>query len=126
MWIQNLARILQDSCKISHSKGVDEKSHLFSVLLIKNSDISHDIWFSVSFSYQKHINIFSKIYSLLTSWAGQFRYQMKTTNTEKTYIQYNDTMFGQIGRVDQEKLSETISEPKKIQVYFNFFKFKHW
>ena len=54
-----------------------------------------------------------KIYSLLTSWAGQFRYQMKTTNTEKTYIQHNDTMFGQIGRVDQEKLSETISEPKK-------------
>ena len=64
MWIQNLARILQDSCKISHSKGVDEKSHLFSVLLIKNSDISHDIWFSVSFSYQKHINIFSGIQSL--------------------------------------------------------------
>ena len=64
MWIQNLARILQDSCKISHSKGVDEKSHLFSVLLIKNSDISHDIWFSVSFSYQKHINIFCGIQSL--------------------------------------------------------------
>ena len=64
MWIQNLARILQDSCKISHSKGVDEKSHLFSVLLIKNSDISHDIWFSVSFSYQKHINIFSGIQNL--------------------------------------------------------------
>ena len=64
MWIQNLARILQDSCKISHSKGVDEKSHLFSVLLIKNSDISHDIWFSVSFSYQKHINNFSGIQNL--------------------------------------------------------------
>ena len=64
MWIQNLARILQDSCKISHSKGVDEKSHLFSVLLIKNSDISHDIWFSISFSYQKHINIFSRIQNL--------------------------------------------------------------
>ena len=64
MWIQNLARILQDSCKISHSKGVDEKSQLFSVLLIKNSDISHDIWFSVSFSYQKHINIFSGIQNL--------------------------------------------------------------
>ena len=64
MWIQNLARILQDSCKISHSKGVDEKSHLFSVFLIKNSDISHDIWFSVSFSYQKHINIFSGIQNL--------------------------------------------------------------
>ena len=64
MWIQNLARILQDSCKISHSKGVDEKSHFISVLLIKNSDISHDIWFSVSFSYQKHINIFSGIQNL--------------------------------------------------------------
>ena len=64
MWIQNLARILQDSCKISHSKGVDEKSHLFSVLLIKNSDISRDIWFSVSFSYQKHINNFSGIQNL--------------------------------------------------------------
>ena len=55
IWIQNLARNLQDSCKISHSKGVHEKSHLVSVLLIKNSDISHDIWISVSFSYQKHI-----------------------------------------------------------------------
>ena len=67
-WLKKLSpkenKIKQNKAPNQISKGVDEKSHLFSVLLIKNSDISHYIWFSVSFSYQKHINIFSGIQNL--------------------------------------------------------------
>ena len=35
-----------------------EKSYLGSVLLMANSDISHFIWLSVSFSYQKYTKKF--------------------------------------------------------------------
>ena len=37
----------------------------------------------------------------------------------------NATMFGQFGRVVQEKLSETISVPSNMYFFFHFSKVKH-
>ena len=58
-------KILHETCKISNSKGVYEKKiQLVSVLLIKKSGNSCFIWISVSFSYQKYTNEYSRIQKL--------------------------------------------------------------
>ena len=61
---QNLARKLQDSCKIADLKVVYKKCQYDLVLLIKNSNNSRFNWFSVSFSYQKYTNKFARIQKL--------------------------------------------------------------